>query len=263
MEDSEPLVASVKHAAADDDAAGLLEALPAVLYAVLVATIKTIFALDAASSTNRTAVFLLTFLLIHCAGNLLVFLGADVFNAYGHLLSVNPLLKLIEVYLLLAGIIHAAAGFYITYRKRRFLVKGSAGTVASNSRIFISSVVVLVFVIVHLLQFKYGKYYTYLSQMDVTVLSEGGLERVAKGTAMRDLYKLETEIFSNPLNAWGYILAIVALGAHIFWGWSKAVGKLGLEKRMHRPAETLGHWFFGAIIAGFISQPLYVLYVLV
>jgi hypothetical protein len=51
-----------------------------VIYGIAVATVKTIFALDQSVSIHRTAIFLMTFLLIHMLGNLWVFSGPDAFN---------------------------------------------------------------------------------------------------------------------------------------------------------------------------------------
>src|SRR5207253_7491387 len=54
-----------------------------------------------------TGVLLFTYLLIHIAGNLLVFFGPDVFNNYAYVMEVqNPLLPLIEIGLLLVFLLH-------------------------------------------------------------------------------------------------------------------------------------------------------------
>merc|ERR1712046_532463 len=127
-----------------------------------------------------------------------------------------------------------------------------------------SGTVILAFIITHLLQFKFGVWYDYVSKMDVMVLSESGLETVPKGTAMRDIFKLEKEVFGKPVNAWGYVAAISVLGLHLWWGWSKTVQKMErnqmLKKEQTSSAEALGRLFVALITAGFISQPLYVLY---
>jgi len=65
------------------------------------------------------------------------------------------------------------------------------------------------------------------------------------------------------LNAWGYVAGIMALGGHLWWGWGKAVTKMGLEARDIQAADTLGKWCcIAPIVLAFISQPMYVLYVL-
>jgi len=241
----------------------MVSAYPRVLMSVLASIIKTIFAFDAILTTNRTAVFLMFFLVIHVAGNCLVFFGPEVFNAYGHVLHVNPLLKLIEGYLLLATIFHAIGGLLLTYRRRKFILKGDLSTVLSNAKMAISSMVVLGFICVHLVQFRFGAWYDYLSTIEVTLLSESGVETVPKGTSMRDLYRLEKEVFSNAVNVWGYVAAIAALGAHLWWGWAKAVTKLGLEKRDLPAAEAVGKYLcIAPVIAAFIVQPIYCLYFL-
>ena len=250
-------------------------------------------------------------------------------GSYGHVLHVNPLLKIIEVvcvpctssrppltttrsqgYLLLAGVIHAIVGTYLTFNKRKYLTSGKTAltnldrhcspcdndTIAGHDAMMVlallvvmeltllaastmfhaplpyltpllpraklafSGTMVSVFIVVHLRQFKFGAWYDYLSTMDVMLLSESGLETVPKGTAMRDIFRLEKEVFGQPLNAWGYVLAICALGGHMWWGWEKAVDKLGLEKEFLPAAKSMGQFFIGAICLGFISQPMYVLY---
>ena len=116
---------------------------------------------DAAVTLHRSALFLLVFLLIHMLGNLWIFSGPDAFNCYGHLLHINPLLKLVEGYLLLAGAAHAAAGAALTWRKRRYLFGGAAASAAGRAKLALSSLVVLGFVVVHLKQFKFGPHYEY------------------------------------------------------------------------------------------------------
>ena len=111
---------------------------------------------DAAVTLHRSALFLLVFLLIHMLGNLWIFSGPDAFNCYGHLLHINPLLKLVEGYLLLAGVAHAAAPPRSLAQaplplRRRGGVGGQARELAL--------VVVLGFVVVHLKQFKFGPHY--------------------------------------------------------------------------------------------------------
>ena len=54
-----------------------------------------------------TGLALFGYLLIHIAGNLLVFFGPDVFNRYAFFLESNPLLPVVEVGLLLIILIHA------------------------------------------------------------------------------------------------------------------------------------------------------------
>ena len=53
-----------------------------------------------------TGLALFLYLIIHIAGNLVVFFGPDVFNKYAYTLEGNPLLPVIEIGLLLIFLIH-------------------------------------------------------------------------------------------------------------------------------------------------------------
>src|SRR4030095_10909791 len=93
-----------------------------------------------------TGVLLFTYLLIHIAGNLLVFFGPDVFNKYAYVLEVqNPLLPLIEIGLLLVFLLHIykKIRMYIgnrgarppRYMKKKWAGKPSRKTIASSTMI--------------------------------------------------------------------------------------------------------------------------------
>src|SRR5437016_14417760 len=53
-----------------------------------------------------TGLAVFVYLLIHIAGNLLVFFGPNVFNHYAFVMESNPLLIVIEILLLLIFLIH-------------------------------------------------------------------------------------------------------------------------------------------------------------
>ena len=53
-----------------------------------------------------TGILLFLYLLIHIAGNLVVFLGPSAFNTYAFTLESNPLLPLIELVLLSWFVVH-------------------------------------------------------------------------------------------------------------------------------------------------------------
>src|SRR5437660_1773333 len=53
-----------------------------------------------------TGLLLLIYLVLHLAGNLLLFLGPPTFNGYSHFLIANPLIVPIEIGLLATFLIH-------------------------------------------------------------------------------------------------------------------------------------------------------------
>jgi hypothetical protein len=76
---------------------GLGAAFVAMIVAVLKAVLKTVFVMDAGQALTRSAIFMLAFLIIHMAGNLIVFAGQDEFNRYAAFLESLLLIKIIEV----------------------------------------------------------------------------------------------------------------------------------------------------------------------
>jgi hypothetical protein len=89
-------------AAAVEAPPGLAAAAVAMIVAVLKAVFKTVFVMDAAQSLTRSAIFMLAFLIIHMAGNLIVFAGQDEFNRYAAFLESLVVIKIIEVRPMLA-----------------------------------------------------------------------------------------------------------------------------------------------------------------
>src|SRR5262245_57528829 len=53
-----------------------------------------------------TGLALFLYLLVHIAGNLVIFFGSSIFNRYAHTLESNPLIPVIEIGLLLVFLIH-------------------------------------------------------------------------------------------------------------------------------------------------------------
>ena len=167
-----------------------------------------------------TGIALFLYLLIHIAGNLVVFLGPAAYNKYAYVLEGNPLLPVVEIGLLLLFLIHIYKTIRMFLGNRstrpvRYATKKYAGppsrkTFASSTMI-VSGLWLLAFLIVHVKTFRFG------------VESEwpaGG----------RDLYLLEMQAFTNPLIVGFYVLSMVVVGSHLWHGVSSAFQSLGLDK---------------------------------
>jgi L-lactate dehydrogenase (cytochrome) len=233
-------VGAAPAAAAAAAAAGepeLLEVFIRLLVQMLVNVCKTVLAPTVAQTLTRSSVLLLLFLAVHMLGNLTVFIGPDAFNGYGDALAKNPALFAVECYLGLAFALHAVAGVYLTLRfnKAKSLATG---------KLFYSSLLVVAFLVLHLKSFRFGAvYYT----------------KVA-GEQVRDLFRLEKEVFADPLQVAFYALSMGALGYHLSLGWPKAVRKMGLPKNFVAPADALGRALIWPLMVGFASTPVYVLW---
>ena len=167
-----------------------------------------------------TGIALFLYLLIHIAGNLVVFLGPAAFNKYAYTLEGNPFLPIVEIGLLLVFLIHIYKTIRMfignqSTRPVRYATKKYAGppsrkTFASSTMI-VSGLWLLAFLIVHVKTFRFG-----VEQ-----------EWPAGG---RDLYLLEMQAFTNPLIVGFYVISMVVVGSHLWHGVSSAFQSLGIDQ---------------------------------
>jgi succinate dehydrogenase / fumarate reductase cytochrome b subunit len=198
-----------------------------------------------------TGLALIGFLVLHLAGNLLVFVGPASFNQYSHELISNPLIYLAEALLLLWFVAHLVTGIQITLQNRgarptAYQITRRAGhtshkSVASSTMI-VSGLVLLLFVPVHLATFKFGPHY------DAADLS-----------GVRDLYRLVAEVFHKPGYVAFYIVALTVIGFHLWYGFESAFESLGLKYTS--TLRRVGQLLALALAGGFILIPV-VLYFL-
>src|SRR5437588_10031735 len=144
---------------------------------------------------GATGLALFVYLIIHIAGNLMVFLGPEAFNKYAYTLEGNPLLPIVEIGLLLIFVLHVykTATMYVANRRARpvrYVKKKSPGppsrkTLASSTMI-LSGLWLFAFIIIHVKAFRYGVEYP---------SARGG----------RDLYRLAMENFRSPLTVGFYL----------------------------------------------------------
>src|SRR5690606_21139935 len=99
----------------------------------------------------------------HMAGNLQVFLGAEVFNDYAHKLkSLGPLLWIARIGLLVAAVLHIISAVQLTARARSARPVDYAkrepqvSTLASRT-MRVGGVILAAFLIFHILHFTTGQ----------------------------------------------------------------------------------------------------------
>lgn len=193
-----------------------------------------------------TGLALFAYLPLHLAGNLLVFAGPETFNKYSHALVSNPLIYPLEIGLLAIFLMHVgkAVGNFIANRKARpqpYLKKEWAGyksrkSVASSTMV-LTGVWTLLFIAVHLQGLKFGAYHE----------MAGGTEH------LRDLYRTEFEVLTNPLNAAFYVVSMVIIGFHLWHGFWSAWQSLGWGSARYTPRLVQLSKVFAVILSvGFI-----------
>src|SRR5215470_4854715 len=190
-----------------------------------------------------TGFALFLYLVIHIAGNLLVFFGPAVFNQYAYVMEErNPLLPIIEILLLLVFLVHIYKTIRMflsnqAARPVKYQQKHSAGYTTRKSfastTMIISGLWLLVFVVIHAKTFRDGWGHQY--------------EWPAGG---RDLYRQEMEVFSNPLVVGFYVLTMVIVGSHLWHGIGSSLQSLGLVHEKWTPRILAAGKVLAVLIAG-------------
>ncbi len=196
-----------------------------------------------------TGIALILFLIVHLAGNLLILIDAEKFNAYSHSLVSNPLIYVAEAGLLLVFLLHfitAGRNFVrnrgargsARYAVRRWTGDPRSKKSLSSTLMIASGLVILIFVPLHVWTFKFGPWY-----------------ETADGS-MRDLARLVYEVFANPWYTLWYVVALVLLGMHLWHGAWSAWQSLGVAHPRANRWLRIGAWLLSAVLAaGFITIP--------
>lgn len=186
------------------------------------------------------------FLIAHLVGNLTIYGGKDAFNSYAeHLHSLGPLINVAEAGLLFFALIHVLTGavlFYQNFRARpdRYTVNKNAGgrTIGSRTMSY-TGFLVLVFVIVHLLNFHF------IDKADKTI------------------FQIVFCTFSNPFYVLAYVLAMAIVAIHVSHGFWSAFQTIGANHPKYMPVIKGGSILFSIIVGiGFGFIPVYLLMIL-
>ena len=122
---------------------------------------------------------------------------------------------------------------------------GDKGTSFVQKSMIHQGMILLIFVVWHLITFKFGPYYEYTS--------------LETGEVIRDLHKLLIEVFQSPLYVLGYMFCLLVLGLHLSHGVSSAIRTLGFNHPKYDPkVRMIGLGYAVLVMLGFMTQPIYV-----
>ena len=173
---------------------------------------------------------LLGFAVTHLLGNLLVLKGQDALNSYAAWLKdQGPFLWAARLGLLAIFAVHIVTGVRLALANRAARpaayarVRTATATSFTARSMWISGIVVLLFVLFHLAHFTFG------------IVAADGYDAVdAQGR--HDVYSMVVRSFSVPWIASLYILAMLILGAHLAHGAFSSFRTLGVH---HRNVNTI------------------------
>jgi succinate dehydrogenase / fumarate reductase cytochrome b subunit len=190
-----------------------------------------------------TGLVMIGFVVGHLAGNLLVFAGRDRINAYSAFLhSTGEVLWAVRIVLLVSVILHITAAWQLTLIDRAARPVGyakhqyEAATWASRT-IRWGGVLLLIFIVFHLLHMTVGTLHPSFTPGDV-------YDNLISGLSVWYV-------------ALFYIVAMVALGLHLYHGTWSSMRTMGIEQPAREPIRRRRLiWAFAILMAlGFISIP--------
>lgn len=197
-----------------------------------------------------TGLALCGFLVVHLAGNLLLYVGAGAYNDYAHKLhSMTMLLPIAEAGLFALLLLHIALGL-ITARenaaarkvvynstKSKVVDPVSKGVPNLASKLMVpTGLVVLLFLIVHLGHFKF----------EFIAVDEDSSKAAQAG-----------RILGTTLAQGVYLVGTLVLGFHLLHGFQSAFQSLGINHPKYNKAiKVIGYIFATTIALGFASFPL-------
>jgi len=164
-----------------------------------------------------SGIILFLYVLAHLLGNMQLYLGAEVINRYAKFLHSNEgVLWTARAVLLLAVGVHAIAGIQLWMKKREarpiaYHTRENIQATAASRTMIVSGVLIGFFVVYHVLDLTMG----------VARTSTQGFEE------LNPAYNV-THGFAYAPAALAYIVAMVALGFHLWHGVYSMFGTLGL-----------------------------------
>ena len=184
-------------------------------------------------------IFLLLFLPIHLIINLMLLQGnPDVYNKAATFMATFPLVKILELLLILAILVHVIWGIYIQIqnwlaRPVRYVSPNKAETSFFSRFMIWTGATVLIFLVLHFFNFYFIK----------LGLVPGNPE---------DFYSTAYHLFKIPEYNYIYLISFLILGFHLYHAFYSAFQTLGLNHRVWSPVVRTVAVIYAIIIpAGF------------
>lgn len=201
-----------------------------------------------------TGILLAGFVIMHLAGNLLIFLGPQALNAYANKLQeLGPLLWAARILLLGAAILHIVCAVTLALENKKARPigyerkKDIQTTLAAKTMVF-SGLMILAFVVYHLLHFTFR-------------VTHREISNFKDALGHPDVYSMVVLSFKEPLISGFYLLAMSLLFLHLAHGIASSFQSLGLsDEKIMTKIQGVSRTLSFLVFLGYISIPLAVLF---
>lgn len=202
-----------------------------------------------------TGLMLVGFVVMHLAGNTLIFAGPESYNAYAEKLrNMGPLLWVARIGLIAAAATHISTAIMLSIANRkarvtRYAVNTYQGPRTVATRTMLSTgVIIFSFIWLHLYDFAFA--------------DKTGAASIVHGMNNGEslgLYGVVWNAFGDPVRCLIYILAVSAVGFHLSHAVASIWVTIGLLRDEDTPRADWVARILGWVVAlGFSSIPVYV-----
>ena len=202
-----------------------------------------------------TGLFLISFLIVHCSINALIFYndGGATFNLASHFMGTNIIIRTMEIVLFIGIIWHIVQSLVLTINNSKARpVKYDQQNGKANSKWYsrwmgLLGTLILIFLVIHLKHFWVQTRFTGLDHPPMLI----------DGKEYENLYAEMLEVFQNPMVVLIYVLGNISLSYHLMHGFQSSFQSLGLNHKIYTPIiKTTGLLFSIIIPFVFIMMPL-------
>jgi succinate dehydrogenase / fumarate reductase, cytochrome b subunit len=187
-----------------------------------------------------TGLFLITFLVVHCTINSMIFFndGGEMFNTYAHFMSHNYIIRFLEIGLFAGLITHIIQGLLLWKQNNAARpVKYAVNAASTNSKWYSRSMgllgtLLLFFLIIHISKF--------FVNTKIALYGEGD--------APHNTFEEMKEYFQQLWVVIVYIAGVVSLFWHLIHGFPSAFQTMGINHKKYTPIIKVAGIAFSVIV---------------
>ncbi|CAN5292161.1 hypothetical protein BH09BAC4_BH09BAC4_06600 [soil metagenome] len=192
-----------------------------------------------------TGLFLISFLLVHVAVNAMIFYndGGKTFTRWAHFMATNPLIRTLEIFLILGFLVHIAQGLLLWKQNRNarpvgyYFRQESASSTWYSRRMALLGTLILLFLVIHTANF-------WIPNRTNQFLHGEELP----------LYEMMVEKFQNPLEVGVYLFGCFSLFWHLLHGFRSSFQSLGLSHSKYNLIVAFAGTAFSVIVSFFLAM---------
>lgn len=201
-----------------------------------------------------TGLILILYVIGHLLGNLQIYAGPELINAYAQKLrNWGLFLWLVRFFLLAAFVLHIVATIQLAIENRaarahRYAEYRYVQASPGARTMVISGLIVLVFIVYHILHFT-------------AQVTHPAFRQLYDAQGRHDVYSMMILGFQNPYVSFFYLLGVFLLCLHLSHGFQSFLQTFGIRTgKLQSSISTGGQVLAWLIFAGYASIPLAVLF---